>query len=177
MKENIKVEKLRRSDIGEASKLFREVIRGLEYYTAKEIKESIRGHSIKKLKFLIKERDRVFRVAKIDGRVVGIIECYLPPTVKTYLPPNNMPLCWITWVIVNKEYRHRHIGSLLIGSLENGSDIRWQRIQGNVRIGNSASNSMFRKLRYKKVETTMSQPKKTSRYRWEKLLQPNHKRN
>ena len=106
--------------------------------------------------------------AEVDGKVVGIVEGYIPPNIRPRL-------LWITWIVVDKRYRRRHVGSALISGLEMGVGIKWQMVQCGVRASNSASNSMFRGLGYKKVGV-IKHPDSVNSYRWEKLLQPHHKR-
>lgn len=166
-KGEIRISRLKQSDIRAASELLTKIIEDLNYYTPKEKNESIEEHSIRRFKALLKEKNRIFRVAKIGGKIVGIIEGFLPVDI-------NPVLCWITWIAVSKEYRRRHIGSMLISSLENGPGIRWQRIQGNVRIGNVASNNMLKKLGYKNIDIVTRRTRKESAYKWEKFLQPYH---
>ena len=162
--QKVSIGKLKMADVREASILLRRAIEESRYYTAKDKKKEIADHSVKNLKILLKEKNRVFRVAKVDGKIAGIVEGFLPPTF------GRPALFWITWIIIDKRYRRRRIGSLLMSSFEKGADRRWQKIQGRVRVSNYASNRMFKKLGYKIIKVHRRRIKKNNAYKWERIL-------
>lgn len=160
----VHIGQLKQSDVGGASRLFKRVIGESRDYAANEKREEIDSHSPKNLQLLLKDKNHIFKVAKSRGKVIGVLEGVLPPAF------GRTPLLWVTWVIVDKNYRRRHIGSLLMDRLENGAGRRWQKIQCRIRISNSASNRMFKKLGYKIIKVHKRRVKKRTAYKWEKLL-------
>lgn len=127
----------------------------------KEARESLK--KAVDLKSYYRNKVTFIRVAEADGKLVGILLCYLPPHL-------SIPLCWITWIGVRKSFRRIGVGSMLLRSLETQSRGRWHRIQCRVRVTNVPSNRLFARAGYVRVKYMRRKIRKRDSYKWEKKL-------
>lgn len=164
MDKGVRIIALKPSRVGEASRLLIRIIKDARHhYTKKETRDELRRAA--ELGSYYRKKVTFLRVAEADGRLVGIALCYLPPKLA-------VPICWITWVGVERSFRRRGIGSMLLRSLETGSRGRWRMIQCNVRRSNTCSNKMFAKAGYARIKSLRRKIRKRHAYRWEKVLHP-----
>jgi len=94
------------------------------------------------LKRLRKDKKSIF-VAIVDGKVVGVM---------TTVADNS--LLWLDWLIVDKAYQNKRIGSSLINYvLKSAKQMGVKKVWGDSRTSNLKAIHVLRKLGFREVCT------------------------
>ena len=151
---------LKKNEINEFSEKVKEIILSTPYYSKIAKREEIKKYKVSELRKKLKDKDKIYLVAKTDNKIIGFLNGYF-----------DCETFWVEWAGVEKNSRRKGIAINLNKFLENNlkkSNIH--KIWCDCRTNNKESINLLKKLKFKKIALVKRHWYKHDFYLWYKFI-------
>jgi len=130
------------------------------YYSKSARSKEIKKFSPLAVKKDLKDKNKLFLIAKDDNRIAGVLNGYY-----------EAGMFWIDWIVVGSSFRRNGVAKSLMNYLEKKlKREKIHKIWCDCRTTNKESISLLKKLKFKKIAKIKRHWYKQDFYLWQKYL-------
>lgn len=156
----MKISFLKNSDINEFSKLAKNIISDVPYYSSLAKRSEIKKYGLTEIRHRLKDKDNLFIVTKHKNKIVGFCNGHF-----------DCGTFWVDWAGVEKNFRRKGVASNLNKFLENKlKKLHIHKMWCDCRTNNKKAIKTLKKLKFKKIALLRKHWYKQDFYLWYKFI-------